>query len=167
MNLVEKIKAYKDHILQFIKFNIVGIMNTAVDFTIFTLLIYLSLHHMISQVISYSCGVVNSYLWNKFWTFKAPAAPTAEEPGSAETGSPEEKSGSLKKVSRYLKKKGFNRSEALKFVVVNIVSLGVSLLFLYIFRDKVGLHVMVSKLIATLFAVVVNFAGNKFWVFRG
>lgn len=167
MSIVEKIKTYKEHILQFIKFNIVGIMNTAVDFAIFALMVFLGLHHMISQVISYSCGVVNSYLWNKFWTFKTTPAQPAGEPDTGKTGGQEGKSGSFKRVSRYLKKKGFSRAEILKFIVVNILSLGVSLLFLYIFRDKVGLHVLVSKAIATLFAVVVNFAGNKFWVFRG
>ena len=110
-------------------------MNTAVDFAIFVLLTTVfGLHHMISQVISYSCGIVNSYLWNKFWTFK--------------------------------KKQPFSSSEALKFLIVNIISLGVSLFFLYIFRDKVGLSVLVSKVIATMFSLVVNFAGNKFWVFK-
>jgi putative flippase GtrA len=133
MKLAERIKAYKVHILQFVKFNLVGIMNTAVDFAVFTLLTFLGMQYLIAQVISYSCGIVNSYLWNKFWTFQ--------------------------------QKKGFSSAEVLKFIIVNIVSLGVSLFFLYIFRDKVGLHVLVSKLIATLLAVIVNFAGNKFWVF--
>lgn len=131
---VDKIKIYKIHILQFVKFNIVGIMNTAVDFAVFALLTALGLHHMISQVISYSCGIVNSYLWNKLWTFK--------------------------------QKRAFNSAEALKFLIVNILSLGVSLVFLYIFRDRAGLSVLVSKVIATVFSLVVNFAGNKFWVFK-
>lgn len=135
MKWVDKIKVYKVHILQFIKFNIVGIMNTAVDFAIFVLLTSVfGLHHMIAQVISYSCGIVNSYLWNKFWTFK--------------------------------QKRAFSSSEALKFLIVNIISLGVSLIFLYIFRDRAGLSVLVSKVIATMFSLVVNFAGNKFWVFK-
>ncbi|MCK5057005.1 MAG: GtrA family protein [Candidatus Aminicenantes bacterium] len=134
MKWVDKIKTYKVHILQFVKFNIVGIMNTAVDFAIFALLTVLGLHHMIAQVISYSCGIVNSYLWNKFWTFK--------------------------------QKREFSSAEALKFLIVNIISLGVSLVFLYIFRDRAGLSVLVSKLIATLFSLVVNFIGNKFWVFK-
>lgn len=134
MKPAEIIKAYKEPIVQFIKFNLVGIINTAVDFAVFTLLTILGMHHMISQVISYSCGVVNSYLWNKFWTFK--------------------------------QKRAVSGAEALKFIIVNIVSLGVSLIFLYIFRDKIGLHVMVSKVIATLFSLVVNFTGNKFWVFK-
>ena len=56
---------------QFIKFNVVGIMNTAVDFGVFMILNhYLGLIYAVSQVISYSCGMVNSYFLNKFWTFQ-------------------------------------------------------------------------------------------------
>lgn len=134
MKRIDKIKTCKETINQFIKFNLVGILNTALDFAVFTLLIFLGVQYLISQVISYSCGIINSYLWNKFWTFK--------------------------------QKKGFSGFEALKFIVVNILSLGISLLMLYVFRDKVGLHVMVSKVIATFFSVIVNFTGNKFWVFK-
>jgi putative flippase GtrA len=134
MKPAEIIKTYKEPIAQFVKFNLVGILNTAVDFVIFWALTYTGLYHLISQVISYSCGTVNSYLLNKFWTFKH-----------------NKKAGGL---------------EAMKFIIVNIVALSVSLLFLYIFRDIAGMHVMVSKLFATGFSVIVNFAGNKFWVFK-
>ncbi|MFS0869354.1 GtrA family protein [Paenibacillus xylanilyticus] len=53
-----------------IKFGIVGVMNTAVDALVFTLLAALGTPVLIAQVISYSCGVVNSYWWNGSWTFR-------------------------------------------------------------------------------------------------
>lgn len=134
MKPAELIKTYKEPIAQFVKFNLVGIINTAVDFVIFTLLTFSGLHHLISQIISYSCGMVNSYLLNKSWTFKH-------------------------------KKKSSGR-EAVKFIVVNIIALSIALLFLYIFRDLMGMHVLLSKVFATGFSVVVNFVGNKFWVFK-
>jgi putative flippase GtrA len=134
MKPAELIKKHKEPIAQFVKFNLVGIINTGVDFVIFTLLTLTSLHHLIAQVISYSCGMVNSYLWNKFWTFK------------------------------HKKKSG--GGEAVKFIVVNIIALGIALVFLYIFKDLMGMHVLVSKVFATGFSVVVNFVGNKFWVFK-
>ncbi|QSZ27048.1 GtrA family protein [Aceticella autotrophica] len=65
------IKEYKDEIIQFIKFNIVGVVNTLVDFSVFTLLNFLGVYCMIAQVISYSCGVINSFIMNKNWTFEA------------------------------------------------------------------------------------------------
>lgn len=53
-----------------IKFGIVGVMNTAVDALVFTMLAALGTPALIAQVISYSCGVLNSYWWNGRWTFR-------------------------------------------------------------------------------------------------
>ncbi|MBE7678903.1 GtrA family protein [Paenibacillus sp. P13VS] len=53
-----------------IKFGIVGVMNTAVDALVFTMLDALGTPALIAQVISYSCGVLNSYWWNGRWTFR-------------------------------------------------------------------------------------------------
>lgn len=120
---------------QFIKFNVVGIMNTAVDFGVFMILNrYLGLIYAVSQVISYSCGMVNSYFLNKFWTFQ--------------------------------KREGFTAIEVTKFILVNLCSLGVSLLVLYILQSKWSWEVLPSKVLATGFSVGVNFLGNKFWVFE-
>ncbi len=134
MKIVEKIKEYQEHIIQFIKFNLVGVINTGVDIGIYAVLFHVGVYYLVANVISYSCGVINSYLWNKFWTFK--------------------------------KKSAFSGAEILKFIVVNIVSLGVATLFIYIFHEKVGLSEMISKIFATGFSLIVNFGGNKFWVFK-
>lgn len=59
-------------LFQFIKFNIVGVVNTGIDFGVLWLLT--SVFHMdptVSKVISYSCGVLNSYILNRLWTFRA------------------------------------------------------------------------------------------------
>ena len=53
-----------------IKFGIVGVFNTAVDALVFIMLATLGTPALITQVISYSCGVVNSYWWNGRWTFR-------------------------------------------------------------------------------------------------
>lgn len=127
--------SYWKGLVQFIKFNVVGIMNTAVDFGVFMILNhYLGLIYAVSQVISYSCGMVNSYFLNKFWTFQ--------------------------------KREGFTAIEVTKFILVNLCSLGVSLLVLYILQSKWSWEVLPSKVLATGFSVGVNFLGNKFWVFE-
>ncbi len=54
-----------------IKFAITGVMNTAVDYIVFTILIYFGLSTSIAQVFSYSAGIVNSYTINRSWTFKS------------------------------------------------------------------------------------------------
>ncbi|MEC0124914.1 GtrA family protein [Paenibacillus pabuli] len=53
-----------------LKFGIVGVLNTVVDAMVFTLLAAACTSALIAQLISYSCGVVNSYWWNGRWTFQ-------------------------------------------------------------------------------------------------
>ena len=73
--MIEKIKQliikYKKHIIQIFKYNIVGIINTLIDLLIFTLLLSLiNLDKNIAKLISFSCGVLNSFIMNKLWTFQ-------------------------------------------------------------------------------------------------
>jgi putative flippase GtrA len=54
------------------KFAVVGIANTLIDYGVFALLAQLlSVNVFLSQVISYSCGVLNSYIFNRSWTFQS------------------------------------------------------------------------------------------------
>ncbi|MGJ7045384.1 GtrA family protein [Thermoanaerobacterium thermosulfurigenes] len=69
----------KAGIIQFIKFNLVGIVNTLVDFSVFTVLTFFGMYYMAAQVISYSCGVVNSFVINKYWTFGDKSTPHGYE----------------------------------------------------------------------------------------
>jgi putative flippase GtrA len=60
---------FKLNFIQFMKFNIVGVLNTAIDFCVFTLLTFLLVNSLLAQAISYGCGMVNSYFLNRNWTF--------------------------------------------------------------------------------------------------
>ena len=56
---------------QIIKFGLIGILNTLVDFGIFTLLTEVAgLSSTNSHLISYTCGILNSYFFNRTWTFR-------------------------------------------------------------------------------------------------
>lgn len=55
---------------RFIKFGITGVMNTAVDFFVFTVLSWVGVGIYLAQVISYSAGMLNSYTINRKWTFQ-------------------------------------------------------------------------------------------------
>ncbi|MEG1524033.1 MAG: GtrA family protein [Clostridia bacterium] len=142
----------KKTFIQFIQFNIVGVLNTLVDFLVFQALNLLLGWTYVAQVISYSCGIINSYLWNSNWTFK------------------EQRTRSLR--------------EMLLFLVVNVISLGVSLGVIWLCKNVFGVTDAwvsgwipawlagfikgdtVCKLIATPCAIVVNYLGNRLFVFR-
>jgi len=56
---------------KFVKFGLTGVMNTAVDFFVFTVLSWFGVNLYWSQVLSYAAGMLNSYTVNRSWTFRA------------------------------------------------------------------------------------------------
>lgn len=140
---------YKKSIGHFIKFMIVGAVNFGVDLGIFTLLHTVTgIGAVPANIVSYSCGVINSYILNRFWTFKI----------------------KLRFFSEYKLKNGskirFLSLPFMKFVFVNLVSLGVNTLTVHILVNLYSLDPTLSKIAATAFSFVVNFAGSKLLVFR-
>ncbi|MBR1386990.1 MAG: GtrA family protein [Alloprevotella sp.] len=55
------------------KYATIGVGNTLLSFIIYYALLACSINPDASNAISYLVGIVNSFLWNKFWTFKTPA----------------------------------------------------------------------------------------------
>lgn len=137
---------------QIIKFAIVGVLNTLVDFAVFQALNLLLGWVYVAQVIGYTCGIINSYVWNSNWTFR------------------EQRTRSFREIAL--------------FILVNLLSLGVSLGVIWLCRDVFGITNewvaswmpaalngflkgdTVDKLIATCFAIVVNYVGNRLFVFN-
>jgi putative flippase GtrA len=119
-----------------IRFGCVGCLNTMFDFGIFSLLnILFGFNYVISQIVSYSSGTLNSYLFNKFWTFND---------------------------TRTNKK---TPMEIIQFIVVNSASLGVSLIGLSILLKDKSMNPFFAKIFSMVLAQVVNFLGYRFWVF--
>ena len=54
----------------FITYCIVGVVNTSVSFTVFTVTLLLNTHVVLAQSIGYTSGLVCSFLLNKYVTFK-------------------------------------------------------------------------------------------------
>ena len=142
----------KKTIWQMVKFAIVGVLNTLVDFAVFQTLNLTLGWVYAAQVLGYTFGVINSYLWNSNWTFR------------------EQRTRSLKEMGLFL--------------LVNIASLGVSLGMMWLLREVFGVTNewvaqwmpaalasfikgdTIAKLIATMFAIAVNFLGNRLFVFK-
>ncbi|HHW48629.1 MAG TPA: GtrA family protein [Clostridiaceae bacterium] len=128
-----KIKEIK----RFFTFSIIGIINTCVDFGIFMLSTkVLGFHYGISQVISYSCATINSFLLNSILTF-----------------------GDVKRTNAI-------SIQFVKFVTVNISSLAVSVLCLKLCIDVLGISNVISKVITMVISFAINFLGYKTWVFK-
>lgn len=70
-------------IYQIAKFGVVGVLNTLVDWGILNTLMFLSgiyfgFAYSGFKIFSFAIATVNSYLWNKYWTFESGASRDGE-----------------------------------------------------------------------------------------
>jgi len=56
---------------QFIKFAFVGVINTAIFYGVYYMMIRLGIFYIIAVTAGTVVGIVNSYILNKFFTFKS------------------------------------------------------------------------------------------------
>lgn len=128
------VEGNKKTMMQAIKFLVVGGINTAIDFIVLYILVYFGMPASNAKLISYPCGVINSYFMNRSWTFK--------------------------------QKQKKSVLEVIKFIVVNIVAYGVNAGIFNICITTFALNMFIANCVATAFSLVVNFAGNKLFVFN-
>jgi len=135
----------QEGIFQFVKFGLVGVLNTGVDWLVFFLLTssFLSEKETVAKAIAFIAAMVNSYILNSIWTFR-------------------------KEYKESVGNQGINKATLIfgKFAVVSVVGWGLNT---YVF-DYVRFELDQSKLIALICAsgaaIVWNFFINKFWTYR-
>lgn len=65
---------------QVTRFGLIGVLNTVVDVGIFFILVHLAHWSVIpAQTVSYTCGICNSYVWNRYLTFQRKGGPRMAE----------------------------------------------------------------------------------------
>jgi putative flippase GtrA len=120
---------------QFIKFGVVGLLNTFVHYLIFFLLFRIAGVEMITaSALGYLLGVLNSFVLNRRWTFEV-------------TGDG-------------------HRKDFVKFFSVNLISLAVNLLCLRMLVSSLQIWPELAQVIAIGCALLINFAGNRWWTFK-
>ncbi len=134
-------------IYQAAKFALVGALNTFIDFGVLNLLILATgisrgALFVVFAGTSFVAAVVNSYLWNKFWTFN-------DESGE-----------NTKEFAQFLfvSVVGLGLNAGAASFIVNIIGPQAGI------ADAVWANI--GKLIGILFSLVWNFVGYKFWVFK-
>lgn len=133
-------------IIQIAKFGVVGVANTVIDFGVLNFLsaqfqIYKGLEVSPLNAASFTVAVINSYFWNKHWTFKAKEGKTG------------------KQFIEFI------------VVSVIAIFINTGTVYLITLLPPVGgvseqLWLNISKLIATFISLVWNFVGYKFVVFK-
>ena len=123
--------------LEVFKFLAVGLLNTLVDISVsFVMNGFFGIYYAICQIVGYSAGTLNSFFLNKFFTFKN----RGNEQNSLQ--------------------------QFVRFIVINLISLGTTLLALRLLMDVFLFNFYISKVIITFLSLFINFIGSKFWVFR-
>ena len=57
-------------LIQFITFNIIGVLNVVLTLALYFLLIFLGWHHLLALAAEYAFGICFSFFMNKRYTFK-------------------------------------------------------------------------------------------------
>ncbi|MFJ5713612.1 GtrA family protein [Neobacillus sp. NPDC093127] len=56
---------------KFLKFGVVGIVNTLITIGSFIVLVYFGMNYIAANITAYGLGMINSFFWNKNWVFQA------------------------------------------------------------------------------------------------
>ena len=65
------LQIFYNHYKQISRFAVVGGINTAIDFSVFSLLFYIfGVHEIIANTLSFLLAATNSFFLNALWTFK-------------------------------------------------------------------------------------------------
>lgn len=134
-------------LLQFIKFGIVGVSNTAVDWVVFYVLVNVisDINHSLAKAVSFIVAVLNSYLWNTIWTFR-------------------------KEYQKVGSDTGAKSAIFVKFIVVSLVGWGINVLVYSWAARSVSYqifdHDLIPLVLASGAAIVWNFFANKLWTYK-
>lgn len=124
-------------IMQFVRYCIIGVVNTALDFGIYTGLTrgfeFWKEHYLVTNAISFMIVVTWSFFWNKYWTFK-------------------------NREHKYA-------AQYMKFVMATLIGISISESILYAGVEFFSLHDVLAKAIAAPLVVAWNFSAYRIWAF--
>lgn len=127
---------------RFVKFALVGVLGTAVDFSVLNLLILgLGMPKALANTFSFSAGALNNFSWNRVWTFPE----SRQRPLGRQFG---------------------------QFFAVSLGGLAINqALFLsldrWVFTGWGTLGYNLAKAIAVVVVLFWNFGANRIWTYRG
>lgn len=123
---------------QFIRFCLVGLTNTLIDFSVYLLLTrffgFWSKHYLVANFIAFSTAATWSYFFNKYWTFQDQAKPQAVQ--------------------------------FIKFFAVSLIGLCINETILFSLVHFLKLYDLIAKACAIAVVTLWNFSANKYWTFK-
>ncbi|MDP2683925.1 MAG: GtrA family protein [bacterium] len=139
LNIIQK----NPSIIEFLKFAVVGVIGTIVDFSFYALLTRVfGVYYITATCISVFLAIINNFFLNKYWTFNK------GQSGKAKT-------------------------EYIKFFVVSIVNYFLNVGITWYIVEKTTSEAVFgssedffAKVIAIGIVLFSNYFGNKYWTFK-
>lgn len=128
----------KNTIVQFIKFGLVGGLNTVLSLLIYYFCLYLGLHYYLANAIAWFITVNISYVLNNILTFKG-------EDGSVNW--------SLKALFKV-------------YASYSITGIFLNTFLLWLWVQKFGISEAIAPIINLMITIPTNFILNKFWAYK-
>lgn len=120
---------------QLVKFGLVGIVATMIDFLVLTVLTELmGVYYLLSAAIAFVVATIVNYGASMKFVFD----------------------------SRY--SKGQKHQELTIFVVLSLIGLGLNQVFMWFFVEITVIHYMIAKILATILVMAWNFISRKIWL---
>lgn len=137
-NLISKIRELIKKHEELIKYLIIGVLTTVINYIIFAILVKLANIDMhASNIIAWIVSVIFAYFTNKLFVF-------------------ESKSFEFKVIGK----------EVLSFGAARVFSLLLEEVILYIFVNLLNMDELIIKLIANVIVIIVNYILSKFIIFK-
>lgn len=130
--------SWRKLLTQFVKFGMVGAVNTVLSLVIQWIFLALGFYYQIGNAVAFVITVFISYLLNGYFVF------------GKESG---EKIFSWKALCKV-------------YLSYSVTGLFLTFILLYIWNDLVGINPNISPVINLLFTIPINFLLNKFWAYR-
>ena len=122
--------------LQFVRYLFVGGIATVADWGALFLLTRAGLHYSVSAAIAFVLGLAVNFLLSKRFVFRASEA-------------------RVRPVAEFL-----------SYAAIGLVGLGLTEGIMWLFTERIGLHYMLSKAIATALVLVWNYAARKIAIYK-
>ncbi len=125
--------------LQFFRYAFVGGIAAVIDFALlYVFTEWFHFHHMISAIIAFIGGLCTNFLLSKLLVFNKNAVESRVKPVW----------------------------EFLSYALIGVIGLGITELILFVFTEKIGIHYMISKLIATIVVLIWNYLARKVFIYK-
>ncbi len=138
-SFIEKLKKhrYYNSVLQFIKFCIVGVINTTISLVVYYIFLYINPSlYLLGSIVGFVVSTLNAYILNSRFVFFS-SSPNNHD----------------KKV-------------IIKTYLAYILGLGVQTGLLYVLVDLSSVNAEIAPVLTLLVTVPLNFVTNKFWVHK-